>query len=121
LKKFKLVFLCLAFISTSAFADANCATYASIRKYDNVKDTAEVARIAQKEFLPLMKKLPGFVSWELIVLSKTKEITISRFRDKASAEESAKVAKEWGAKSLSHLLGAAPEVNNGEIIASSCF
>jgi hypothetical protein len=120
LKALKYAFVVLSLISASAFAAGPCAKYVSVREYDNNKDNAEVARIAQKEFLPLMQKLPGFIGWELITVTKKKLITITSFDNKESMDESVKTAKEWGKKALTHLVIAPAEINNGEVIATSC-
>jgi hypothetical protein len=109
----------LTLISAPAFADSHCARYVSVREYD-VTDSAEVAHIAQKEFVPIVKKIPGFVNWDLIAVSKTKLITVSDFSTKAAADESAEKAKDWGKKALAGLVVNPPEISNGEVIASSC-
>lgn len=120
MKALKYALLLLSLMSTHAFADGHCAKYVSVREYDNNKDNAEVARIAQKEFLPLMQALPGFIGWELITVTKKKLITITSFDNKASMDESVKISKEWGKKALTHLVIAPAEINNGEVIATSC-
>ena len=101
------------------FAAGNCAKYMSVRAYE-VTDSNEVARVAKKEFVPIVKKIEGFISWDLIAVSKTKLITVSGFDNEVAAYESAEKAKQWGAKALAGLVVTPPEISNGEVIASSC-
>lgn len=119
MKVFQILFLLSALISAPAFASGHCSKYISVREYE-VKDSAEVARIAQKEFVPIVKKISGFISWELIAISKTKVITVSNFDNKSAADESAEKAKEWGKTRLGEMVVAPPEISNGEVIGSSC-
>lgn len=119
MKVFKFLFVALALISSPAFASSHCSKYISVREYE-VKDSAEVARIAQKEFVPIVKKISGFISWDLLAVGKTKLITVSSFDNEAAANESAEKAKQWGGKALAGLVDSPPEVSNGKVIASSC-
>lgn len=109
----------LLLASSSAFAAGNCSKYMSVRAYE-VRDSSEVALVAKKEFVPIVKKIAGFISWDLIAVSKTKLITVSSFDNEAAANESAEKAKKWGAKALAGLVVTPPEISNGEVIASSC-
>lgn len=119
MKKSYCLLALISLISGPAFAESHCASYVSVREYD-VTDSAKVAHIAQKEFVPIIKKISGFVNWDLIAISKTKLITVSNFSTKAAADESAEKAKDWGKKALAGLVVNPPEISNGEVIASSC-
>jgi len=109
----------LLLASSPAFAAGNCSKYMSVRAYE-VTDSSEVALVAKKEFVPIVKKIEGFISWDLIAVSKTKLITVSGFDNEVAANESAEKAKQWGAKALAGLVVTPPEISNGEVIASSC-
>lgn len=119
MKLSKFLLLGLIFLSSPIFAAEHCAKYMSIREYE-VKDSTEVARIVQKEFVPIVKKISGFIKYDLIATSKTKVITVSQFDNKAAANESADKAKTWGPKALAGLATLPPEISNGEVIVSSC-
>ena len=119
MKLSKFLLLALMFLSSPIFAAGHCAKYISVREYE-VKDSAEVARIAQKEFVPIIKKIPGFISWNLIAVGKTNLITISNFDNEAAANESAEKAKQWGGKALTDWVVKSPKISNGKVIASSC-
>jgi len=119
MKAFKWFFLASVLLSSSAFAAGHCSKYISVREYE-VKDSDGVARIAQKEFVPIVQKISGFIAWDLIAISKTKLITVSSFDNQAAANESAEKAKQWGAKALAGLVVSPPEISNGAVIASSC-
>ncbi len=119
----KLVNLCavlLSLLSCSAIAAPQCAQYISVREYD-VSDSVEITRRAQQEFVPIINKIPGFLSWQLIEVSKTRLITVSAFNSQQAAELSAEKAKQWGAKSLANLVKNTPEISNGKVVASSCM
>ncbi len=119
MKAFKFLLVASLLLSSPIFAAGHCSKYISVREYE-VKDSNEVASIAQKEFVPIIKKITGFISWELIAISKTKLITVSNFDNKSAADESAEKAKEWGKKALANLIVTPAVINNGEVIASSC-
>ena len=119
MKVLKFLFLALLFVNSPVFAAGHCAKYSSVREYE-VKDITEVALIAQKEFVPIIMKIPGFISWNLIAVSKTNLITVSNFDNEAAANESAEKAKQWGGKALSDWVVKSPKISNGQVIASSC-
>ena len=119
MKVFKFLLFLLILASSQVFAAGHCSKYISVREYE-VKDSTEVARIAEKEFVPIIKKISGFIGWDLIAVSKTKLITVSTFNTETAANESAEKAKEWGGKALAGLVMSPPEISNGKVIASSC-
>lgn len=92
--------------------------YVSVRQYE-VKDSAEVARIAKAGFIDLLKNIPGFIHYEFIAFSQTKLMTLSYFDTKEGAEASLQIAREWGKTALAHLVVAPLEMTIGEVIASS--
>jgi|GEM_PF-1368426 len=119
MKKLLALFTIPLLISLPAFASSNCEQYVSVRYYD-VKDSDQVAKIAQKEWVPIIKKIPGFIHWDLIAVDEKKVITVSTFNNQKAAEESAVKAKEWGGKALSELVINPPQISNGKVLASSC-
>ncbi len=119
MKLLKSLPLLLGIFCSPAFASHHCAKFISVREYE-VTDSSEIAPKAQKEFVPIINKIPGFISWQLIAISKTRLITVSEFTSQHAAEVSAEKAKEWGKKALADLVKGFPEISNGKVIASSC-
>ena len=39
------------------------SAYLTVRRYDGVTNSKEAARRVQEEFIPLISKLPGFISY----------------------------------------------------------
>ena len=37
--------------------------YAAVRRYEEVTDPAEAARVVKEGFVPLMRQVPGFVAY----------------------------------------------------------
>jgi hypothetical protein len=119
MKIFKFFLLTLMFVSLPIFSAEHCSKFISVREYE-VKNSKEVAVIAQKEFVPIIQKITGFIKWDLIEVSKTKLVTVSHLDNEAAAIESADKAKQWSLKALSSQVISPPEVKNGQVIASSC-
>ena len=40
--------------------------YATVRRYEGVTDTREVARIVNEYFVPAIREIPGFVDYYLV-------------------------------------------------------
>lgn len=71
--------------------------FATIRQYDTDDQPAELNRIVQEEFVPLVKTLPGFISYQLIDVGDVggRMVSISIFDTAEHAEESDKAAATW--------------------------
>ena len=72
--------------------------FATIRQYDtNIDQTAELNRIVQEEFVPLMQSLPGFISYQWIDVGNVggRMVSVSIFDTAEHAEDSNKAAAAW--------------------------
>jgi hypothetical protein len=72
--------------------------FATIRQYDtNIDQTAELNRIVQEEFVPLLQSLPGFVSYQWIDVGNVggRMVSVSVFDTAEHAEDSNKAAATW--------------------------
>lgn len=90
--------------------------YASIRKYRI--DTDAVAALAvrvEDGFVPILNKLPGFVSYMVVDAGDGVVASISIFEDEEAAEQSNAAAATWVKENLSDVITDAPEVTAGEI------
>ncbi len=91
--------------------------YASIRKYRTDPTSAtEEAKRAKDSFLPIISKAPGFVAFYHLNVGNGEFATISIFEDRASAEESNKMAADWVKRTAASLLPSPPEVTVGEVV-----
>ena len=92
--------------------------YAAIRRYNAVKGAAEtIAHRVNEEFLPMVRQLPGFAGYYVIDPGDGTLISVSLFDERASAEESTRVATGWARERLSHLITTAPVISTGRVVA----
>ena len=92
--------------------------FATIRQYDtNIDETAELNRIVQEEFVPLMQSLQGFISYQWIDVGNVggRMVSVSIFDTAEHAEDSNKAAAAWvksrpGFGSISCFVEAGPVV-----------
>ena len=92
--------------------------FAAIRHYHfDKKDSAEIDRIIQAEFVPLLKKAKGFVRYYWLDTGEGEGASCSVFNDKAGADESVEIAREFVRTHMVKLLRQKPEVIEGEIKA----
>ena len=78
------------------------------------EDIAEIVRRATEGFVPLVRAVPGFVSYS-IVQSGSLAVSVSTFQDRAGADESVRVAADWVKQNLGTLLPTPPRVISGEV------
>ena len=74
--------------------------YATIRQYDISGDPAELNRVVQEELVPILKALPGFVSYQWIDVGNVggRMLSVSTFDTAEHAEDSNKAAAEFVAR-----------------------
>jgi hypothetical protein len=89
--------------------------YASIREY-RTKDNAEVARLAQEGFVPIVREVQGFSGYYMVDAGD-KFFTITLAADEGAVEESVNKAREWVQENAAELIEGAPVVTNGEVVA----
>jgi hypothetical protein len=98
--------------------------YAVIRRYTVSAGAArELGARVEREFIPLLRSVPGFVSymymegsqeWGRDVLS-----TVSIFEDKHGAEESVRAAAKWVGENLTEFAPSQPVITAGEVLTST--
>ena len=91
--------------------------YATIRRYTfDPKNSEQLDTTIQEGFLPLIKKIPGFVAYYWLDSGSGAGASLSVFDNKSGAEESVRVAADFVKKNLATLLGK-PEITQGEVRA----
>jgi len=98
--------------------------YAVVRRYTlKAGGVRELAALVEKEFIPILKSVPGFVSyayleggqeWGRDVLA-----TVSFFDNQHGAEESVRVAAKWVGEHLSSFEPSQPTVTAGEVLLTT--
>jgi hypothetical protein len=104
-------------------ADGPEGGYAVIRlrslKPDRLPE--DLTSLVRTGFLPLLRQIPGFVSYDIVWNEVTRDWTaIGIFADRAGAEESNRRAAEWGPRSgASDLVEGEPVVIEGAILLAA--
>jgi hypothetical protein len=93
--------------------------YATVRRYEGVTDPGEAGRRVAEGFVPLIRDVPGFVAYYWVDGGNGVMISTSVFQEPAGAEESNTRAADWVAQNLAELLPNAPEITEGEVVATS--
>lgn len=98
--------------------------YAVIRRYTVTSGGArELADRVDREFIPLLRSVPGFVSymymeggqeWGRDVLA-----TVSVFDNREGAEESVRRAAKWVGDNLTEFAPSQPIITAGEVLTST--
>ena len=88
--------------------------YTVIRRYQDVQNTAEVARRAVEEFAPMLRDQPGFQGYWVVDAGDGVVATISVYDSEESAAESNAAAATWVQENLANLVPSPPRVTSGE-------
>ena len=92
--------------------------FAVIRHYHfDKKDSAEIDRLIQEQFVPIIRKAKGFVRYYWLDTGNGEGASFGVFKDKDSADESVALAAEFVRTQLAQLLRQRPEVIEGSIKA----
>ncbi|MFJ9575023.1 hypothetical protein ACIRQF_01380 [Streptomyces sp. NPDC101191] len=92
--------------------------YAVIRRYEGVTDAAEAGRLVDEGFVPLLRKVPGFVAYYWVDAGDGVMLSTSVFEDQAGAEESVRQAADFVRDNLAALLPNRPQVTAGKVVAA---
>ena len=93
--------------------------YSTVRRYDGLDNTAEIGRKVQEGFVPLLKKMPGFVAYYWADAGNGVVISTTIFESKAAAEDSNRRAADWLRANLTPYASAPVQVTTGEIVATA--
>ncbi|SRR5216684_1764593 len=79
--------------------------HAAIYRFRIDHRSEEAVRLGNKELLPQMRQIPGFVAHYAIHVSDTESIQIAVFESEAQLQQFTKVATDWVQKNLAQHLG----------------
>ncbi len=91
--------------------------YLTVRRYEGVSDTGEIARRVKDGFVPLVSGIPGFVAYYWVDAGNGVVITTGIFRDQAGAEESDRRSATWLQDNLASFSKSPPQITAGNIVA----
>ena len=92
--------------------------FAVIRHYHfDKKDSAEIDRLIQAQFVPIIRKAKGFVRYYWLDTGNGEGASFGVFKDKGGADESVTLAAEFVRTKMAQLLRQKPEVIEGPIKA----
>ena len=70
--------------------------FTSLRHYETVASSVpEILRRVNKEFVPLLKQINGFESYDIVDAGKGRLITITVFQNEMGALKSSQLAAQW--------------------------
>ena len=91
--------------------------YLTVRRYEGVTDSQEAARRVQEEFIPLISKLPGFISYYWVDEGDNVMVSVSVFTTREAEEESNRVAADFVKQHIAPLLPKPPQITAGKVVA----
>ena len=89
----------------------------TVRRYEGVTDPKEAERVVQEGFIPLISKLPGFISYYWTDSGNNVMISVSVYTNKEAEEESNRVAADFVKQRMTKLLPNPPRVTSGHVVA----
>jgi hypothetical protein len=91
--------------------------HAVFRYYQGVTDTADAGRQVQETFVPIVSKIPGFVSYFWTDLGNNTMSSVTVFETEEGCAESVRQAAAWITDNRKHLLPNPPQVSSGAVVA----
>jgi hypothetical protein len=92
--------------------------YAAVRRYEGITDDAEAGRLVGESFIPLLEHVPGFIAYYWIDAGDGVMASLSVYEDKAGADKSVELAREWVKENAAELIPNPPQVTEGLVVAS---
>jgi hypothetical protein len=93
--------------------------YAAVRRYEGVTDPGEAGRLVGESFVPLLEHVPGFIAYYWLDVGDGVMASMSVYEDQAGADESVRIAHGWVAENAATLLPNAPDVIEGDVVATA--
>ena len=88
----------------------------TVRRYEGVTDTKEAERVVREGFVPLIRKLPGFISYYWTDAGNDVMISVSVYTNRAAEEESNRVAADFVKHHMVSLLPNPPRITAGHVV-----
>ena len=89
----------------------------TVRRYEGVTDPKEAERVVREGFVPLISKLPGFISYYWTDAGNGVMVSVSVYTNREAEEESNRIAAEFVKKNMTALLPNAPRITAGHVVA----
>jgi hypothetical protein len=89
----------------------------TVRRYEGVTDTKEAERVVREGFIPLISKLPGFISYYWTDAGNNVMISVSVYTNREAEEESNRIAADFVKQNMTALLPNPPRVTSGHVVA----
>jgi quinol monooxygenase YgiN len=91
--------------------------FAVIRRYNTHENSAQkIEQRVRDGFVPLVSKLPGFVSYDVVRSTDGTLLSVSIFESRQSADDSSRIASDWVHENLASLIRTAPVILSGDVI-----
>jgi hypothetical protein len=91
--------------------------YVAVRRYDGVRDSQKVAQLVEKDFLPIISEMPGFIAYYCVDAGDGVMVSTSVFEHEDAEEQSNFRAGEFVAEDLGLLSPNPPQITAGEVVA----
>jgi hypothetical protein len=91
--------------------------FATVRRYEGVKDPEAAAKKVDEVFVPLISALPGFVEYLWINLGNGAMMSITTFKSLSEAIDANEKSRIWVKEQLSSVLAPSVRVEAGSIVA----
>lgn len=91
--------------------------FATVRRYEGVKDPEAAAKKVAEVFVPLISALPGFVEYLWIDLGNGAMMSITIFKTLSEAIAANEKARTWVTDQLSSVLAPSVRIEAGSIVA----
>jgi hypothetical protein len=95
----------------------NNSGYLTVRRYAGVTDSKEAARRVEEGFIPLLTKIPGFISYYWVDEGDGVMVSVSVFATREAEEESNRVAADFVKQHIAPLLPKRPQITAGQVVA----
>jgi hypothetical protein len=91
--------------------------YLTVRRYAGVTDSKEAARRVEEGFIPLLSKIPGFISYYWVDEGDGVMVSVSVFASREAEEESNRLAADFVKQHIAPLLPKPPQITAGQVVA----
>ena len=93
--------------------------YATVRRYEGIKNPDELAKRVREGFVPLISEHQGFVAYYWVDDSEEGVMfSTSVFEDQADEEDSNRLAADFVKENLADLLPNPPMITAGHVVAN---
>jgi hypothetical protein len=93
------------------------SAYLTVRRYDGVPDSKAAARQVQEGFIPLISKIPGFISYYWVDEGDGVMVSVSVFATRQSEEQSNRLAADFVKQHMAPLFPNPPQITAGPVVA----